>query len=211
MSIDAMRRVFRHAPLTELHADPLQQFALWFNEAKDSSPVDWLEVNAMTLCTQGLDGFPQSRVVLLKGLSGTGLQFFTNYDSQKGQELAADPRASLNFYWPHLARQVRVSGVVQKLPRQDSEAYFASRPRGSQLGAWASQQSAPIASTAELEQALADADARYPDKVPCPPHWGGYELVPRVMEFWAGRENRLHHRVRYSHDGQHWQQQWLAP
>nr|WP_123421866.1 pyridoxamine 5'-phosphate oxidase [Gallaecimonas pentaromativorans] len=211
MSIDAMRRVFRHAPLTELDPNPLKQFGHWFDEAKDSAPVDWLEVNAMTLCTQGLDGFPQSRIVLLKGISEQGLQFFTNYQSHKGLELAADPRASLNFYWPHLARQVRVQGLVTKLPRSDSEAYFASRPRGSQLGAWASHQSEPISDASVLERQLAEAEARFGDTVPCPPHWGGYVLVPSLMEFWAGRENRLHHRVRYQRTDNKWQLQWLQP
>ena len=211
MSIDAMRRVFRHAPLTELDPCPLKQFERWFAEARDAAPVDWLEVNAMTLTTHGLDGFPQSRILLLKGLSAQGLQFFSNYDSAKGHELAADDRASMNFYWPHLARQVRVWGHVEKLPRADSQAYFASRPRGSQLGAWASAQSSAISSPAVLDGQLAAAEARFPGEVPCPPHWGGYVLCPQGFEFWAGRENRLHHRVRYQQGDSGWQQQWLSP
>ncbi|WKE66866.1 pyridoxamine 5'-phosphate oxidase [Gallaecimonas kandeliae] len=211
MSIDAMRRVFRHAPLTQLDADPLHQFDQWFREARDASPVDWLEVNAMTLSTLGLDGFPKARIVLLKGLDERGFQFFTNYDSDKGKELAANPNASLNFYWPHLARQVRVEGRVEKVSREESEAYFASRPRGSQLGAWASAQSEAIDTPAVLDGQLEAAEARFPGTVPCPPHWGGYLLVPQRIEFWAGRENRLHHRVRYERAEKGWQHQWLSP
>ncbi|WP_341501388.1 pyridoxamine 5'-phosphate oxidase [Gallaecimonas sp. GXIMD4217] len=216
MSIDAMRRQYQHAPLDDAHldADPISQFRHWFSEAVEANPApDWNEPNVMTLATVKPGGAVTSRILLLKGVDQRGFVFYTNYDSDKGRELAENPVAAMNFFWPHLARQVRIEGRVEKLPRAESEAYFASRPRGSQLGAWASPQSEVIESREQLEQDLAEVQERFAkaDPIPCPPHWGGYVLRPEQVEFWAGRENRLHDRIRFVlADGQ-WRRRRLAP
>jgi len=171
------------------------------------------EPNTMALASASPDGAPSVRIVLLKGIDDRGLQFFTNYGSRKGRELDANPRAAATLYWQPLQRAVRVDGAVERLTGEESDAYFATRPRGSRLGAWASKQGTPIPSRAVLDAALADADARYPgEEVPRPEYWGGYRLVPSVIEFWTGRVNRLHDREQFVRepDGG-WRSQRLSP
>jgi pyridoxamine 5'-phosphate oxidase len=200
--------------LRDVAPDPYRQFEHWFDEAvKAQLP----EPNAMTLATAGDDGRPSARVVLLKGFDEGGFVFFTNYASRKGRDLAARGAAALLFFWPELERQVRIEGVAAKLPAAESDAYFASRPRAARLGAWASPQSEPIADRATLEARFAAAEARFLDAgeaIPRPPHWGGYRLVPDVLEFWQGRPSRLHDRIRYRRHPQHperWTTERLAP
>jgi len=180
----------------DLDPDPFKQFATWFGEAAAAQIPD---VNAMALATAGADGAPAVRIVLLKGISEHGFVFYTNYGSEKGRHLEENPRAALNLFWEPLERQIRIDGRVEKTSREESEEYFHSRPIGSQLGAWASRQSEVIASRAALEAQLARATEQYGSGVvPLPPHWGGYIVVPRTIEFWQGRANRLHDRFRYA-------------
>jgi pyridoxamine 5'-phosphate oxidase len=179
---------------SEMHDDPIQQFALWFDQAIQ---VSGDEPNAMALATVSADGQPNCRMVLLKSFDGDGFVFYTNYSSRKGDELDANPRATLLFYWPDLERQVRIGGVVERVSREESERYFHSRPEGHRLGAWASRQSAVVESRDALERAMADAAKRFAADAPCPPFWGGYRVRPHVFEFWQGRENRLHDRIEY--------------
>ncbi len=194
-----------------LSADPMAQFRRWFDEAIERRVM---EPNALVLSTVSDQGVPSSRVVLLKRLDDTGLGFFTNYESRKGQELLANPQAAMLFFWPELQRQVRVVGRVERMPSHLSDSYFHSRPKGSQLGAVASPQSAEIASRESLDERLAELEHRYKDAetIPRPDHWGGYTLVPDTMEFWQGRGNRLHDRLCYRRqtDGG-WQITRLAP
>ncbi len=179
----------------DLAPDPFEQFRRWFAEAER---VEGPEPNAMALATATPEGQPAVRMVLLREVDERGLVFYTNYESRKGQELAKNPHAALVFWWPNMARQVRVEGVVEKVSAEKSDAYFRTRPRGSQIGAWASRQSTVIASRAELEARYRQYEAEFVGReVPRPPHWGGYRLVPEVFEFWQGRLNRLHDRFRY--------------
>jgi len=190
-------------------ADPIDQFARWYAEMQQAGAV---EPAAMTLATVDAAAQPSARVVLLKGFDKRGFAFFTNYASRKGQELDAAPRAALLFYWDRLARQVRVEGVVERLSAAESDEYFATRPRGSQLGAWASPQSAPLADRATLEAAVRAQEQRFgAAPVPRPAHWGGYRLVPARCEFWQGRADRLHDRIVYARAAVGWSRARLAP
>lgn len=180
----------------DLDPDPLRQFGVWFDAAREAGIV---EPNAMTLATVDADGQPQARIVLLKGFDERGFVFFTNYESAKARDLAASPRAALNFYWDRLERCVRITGSVEKTTRQESEDYFRGRPYKSQLGAWVSRQSSEVASRDVLEARFTELAARYGEgAVPCPPHWGGYRLMPASIEFWQGQRSRLHDRLRYT-------------
>jgi pyridoxamine 5'-phosphate oxidase len=193
----------------DLDPDPLRQFGVWFAEAGNAG-VDVPE--AMALATATPDGRPSVRMVLLKDAAETGFGFHTNYESRKGGELDRNPRAALLFHWRPLGRQVRVEGRVERLSPDESEAYFATRPQGSRLAAWASPQSRPLADRAELERLYADAASRFPgEDVPRPPHWGGYRLLPDAYEFWQHGDDRLHDRIRYERAGDAWQRERLAP
>jgi pyridoxamine 5'-phosphate oxidase len=191
-----------------LSKDPFRQFELWMRAALEAG---LREPNAMTLATVTPEGDPAARVVLLRGFNERGFCFYTNYQSAKGRELNATPRAALSFYWAELERQVRIFGSVERLPREESAAYFSTRPRGHQLGAWASRQSEVVASREALEEALASAEARFPGEVPLPEYWGGYRVVPESMEFWQGRPNRLHDRIRYRRVASVWVRERLSP
>jgi pyridoxamine 5'-phosphate oxidase len=189
--------------------DPIEQFRAWLRGARDAGIF---EPEAMTVSTVDDEGRPSSRYVLLRGLDDRGFSFFTNYDSAKGRALAKRPYAALTFGWLELHRAVRVQGDVERLPAAESDAYFASRPRGAQISAWASPQSAVIAGREELERATAEVEARFAGvEVPRPPHWGGYLVRPDLVEMWQGRRNRLHDRVRYLRDGDGWRIERLAP
>jgi len=180
----------------DLHSDPVQQFSTWFAAALAAEIRD---VNAMSLATATRDGKPSVRIVLLKGFDERGFSFFTNYDSGKGRDLDANPFAEMVFYWPQLERQVRISGEVERTSREDSAAYFHSRPLGSQLGAWVSKQSEVIDARKVLDARMNEMTERFENgEIPLPPHWGGYRLKPDRFEFWQGRPNRLHDRFRYS-------------
>ena len=192
-----------------MESDPIALFEQWL---RDAVAAQLPEPTAMALATASPDGAPANRMVLLKGVDATGFKFFTNYTSAKGEDLARNPRAALIFHWQPLGRQVRVTGRVNKLSAAASDAYFASRPRGSQLSAAASPQSRVIASRAELEAQVADLDARYAGgPVPRPRHWGGYRVRPDVIEFWTHRDDRLHERVRYRRTRGGWATALLAP
>lgn len=208
--IAALRKSYERAELDESasHADPLQQFSLWLQQALDAHLP---EPNAMTLATVGADGRPSTRVVLIKGFDARGIVWYTNYASRKGRELAAHPVGALQFHWVELERVVRIEGPVEKTSEAESDAYFRSRPLDSRLGAWASPQSEVIASRAVLVANAAKAGAQYLLDPPRPPHWGGYRLVPDRWEFWQGRKSRLHDRLRYRLDGSAWVRERLAP
>jgi pyridoxamine 5'-phosphate oxidase len=185
------------SPLLEqdLEKSPFRQFARWFDEAKQRQPQ---LPEAMTASTCGADGVVTSRTVLLKGFDEHGFVFFTNYNSPKGRQLSENARCSLCFFWPVLDRQVRIEGVAVKTTSEESDAYFASRPRGSQIGAWASNQSSVIAGRGDLDARFAELEAAYKERqIPRPPHWGGYRVIPVEIEFWYGRADRLHDRFIY--------------
>ncbi len=211
VDVAALRRDYMQRGLDEsdLAADPFTQFETWFRDALGCPAIR--EPNAMVLATASPNGQPHARYVLLKGYGPDGFIFFTNYESDKGQELEAQPRAALTFGWIEIERQVRIEGVVTKTSRAAVEAYFKTRPRGSCLGAWASSQSSVINGRGVLETRLAEADARFPDEVPVPETWGGYCLAPEQIEFWQGRTNRLHDRLRYRRHNGTWIVERLAP
>jgi pyridoxamine 5'-phosphate oxidase len=190
-------------------ADPLEQAQAWYAAAVDAGLT---EPNAMALATATPEGVPSLRFVLLKSIDARGVEFFTNYESRKGEELAANQAAAAALYWQPLHRQIRLEGRVEVLSAEESDAYFGSRTRGSQLGAWASQQSREIPDREWLEARVAEVEARFPDQVPRPPFWGGYRLVPDAVEFWEGRRDRLHDRARFTRapDGG-WHEQRLSP
>lgn len=200
-AISAMRRSYGEVGITDLGADPFAAFTTWLHEAADNQFI--VEANAMVLSTLGTvaDGSEaiSTRTVLLKDISQGGFTFFTNYSSRKSQGIELNPQVSLLFPWYAMERQVTISGFAAKIERSESEEYFASRPWSSQIGAWASAQSAPLATREELEQRYAGASAKWPEGsvVPCPPHWGGYRVLPTSIEFWQGRYSRLHDRLRY--------------
>jgi pyridoxamine 5'-phosphate oxidase len=212
MQVANMRRDYVLAGLTEAdaHSDPIRQFETWFEQALSANLP---EPNAMTLATATPDGQPSVRVVLLKGFDERGFTFFTNYESRKGRELAVNPRAALLFFWPELERQVRIEGTVERVTESESDTYFAGRPLGSQLGAWASRQSEVIAGREVLEQRVAELMHRFAGgEVPRPPHWGGFRVRPLVVEFWQGRPDRLHDRLRYRREpSAGWRRERLSP
>ena len=209
-SIAALRKSYERAELDESasHADPLQQFDQWLNEAIAAQVP---EPNAMTLATVGSDLRPSTRIVLVKGYDARGLVFYTNYESRKGQELAGNPYAALQFHWVELERVVRIEGVVKKASAQESDDYFASRPLDSRIGAWASPQSQVIVGRGVLVANAAKYGAQFLLKPPRPPHWGGYRLVPTEWQFWQGRKSRLHDRLRYRQGEGAWMRERLAP
>ena len=235
MSIADLRREYNLTGLrrSDLEADPIAQFKQWFDQAAGTRTsgrvrkfciklyktvlmaggAEPMDLTAMTLATADKEGRPSARIVLLKGVDQRGFVFYTNYDSRKGQELAENAQAALVFYWSDQEREVCVAGEVSKLPPAESDAYFNSRPRGSQLGAWASQQSAVVRDRAALEEKWNQMEAQYAgQQIPRPPHWGGYVLSPARIEFWQGRPNRLHDRFRYTRQpDKTWRIERLSP
>jgi pyridoxamine 5'-phosphate oxidase len=208
--VAALRKSYELAELDEAasDADPMRQFAAWLEQA---FAADLPEPNAMTLATVGADSRPSTRIVLVKGYDERGIVWFTNYESRKGRELAARPAAALQFHWVELERVVRIEGTVEKVSDAESDAYYASRPLDSRIGAWASPQSQVIASRATLIANAARYGAQFLLMPPRPPHWGGYRLKPEAWEFWQGRKSRLHDRLRYRLDAGRWLRERLAP
>lgn len=210
-----MRREYTQGELTEAEAgdDPVVLFERWFDQACQTNPGAFYEPNVMALATVGPDGVPANRIVLLKSFDAAGVTFYTNYASHKARQIAHNPMVALAFHWPWLERQVRIVGPAAPVPRAVSQQYFATRPRGSQLGAWVSDQSEPIGRE-QLAARLAELEARFDGgDVPCPPNWGGYVVALRAIEFWQGRPNRLHDRLVYRRaaDRDGWQRQRLGP
>lgn len=210
MNIAELRQEYMRAGLAESEADPdpIRQFERWFEDAlRARLPLP----NAMTLATVSAAGAPAARAVLLKGIERGGFVFHTNYLSRKGRELEARATACLVFLWSELERQVRIEGGVERVSAQDSDDYFATRPLGARLSAWASEQSKPVLSREMLEKSMEEARRRYGERPPRPPHWGGYRVLPQAIEFWQGRADRLHDRLLYTRDGGGWRIERLAP
>ncbi|REG94519.1 pyridoxamine 5'-phosphate oxidase [Algoriphagus antarcticus] len=210
MNISAIRKDYsiKSLDLSDVNINPMTQFESWFEEA---IKAEVLEVNAMTVSTLGLDGSPNARILLLKGVD-TGFVFFTNYESEKGKELEKHNTAALTFFWAELERQVRVRGKVEKVTTEESDTYFFSRPLGSQIGAWVSPQSQKITSRAEINARQLDVEKQFAGKeLTRPPHWGGYRLTPETIEFWQGRPSRLHDRIKYELQDGEWIIARLAP
>jgi pyridoxamine 5'-phosphate oxidase len=210
--ISKLRRDYSLMDLNEedVKTDPVKQFSVWFDEAVRAEVN---EPNAMHLATITADGRPSGRMVLLKGIQSDGFIFYTNFQSNKGKELDRQPACCLTFFWPELERQVRIEGVSERLPEDSSEQYFQSRPRGSQIGAWASPQSAVIKNRMVLEERMQALELKFSGATPIqkPKQWGGYKVSPFLIEFWQGRSNRLHDRIRYLLDGEKWEIRRLAP
>jgi pyridoxamine 5'-phosphate oxidase len=214
MKIADFRREYTLAGLrrADLDANPVAQFQKWFEQASTALSQKEIDVNAATLATADKNGKPSARTILLKGLDERGFIFFTNYGSRKGRELSENPNASLVFHWQQLERQVCIAGPVKKTSREESENYFKSRPRGSQLAAWASNQSDVVADRAALESKWNEMEKKFPNEVPLPPNWGGYVLKPEHIEFWQGRPSRLHDRFCYTRQKNNsWKLERLAP
>lgn len=212
-SLADMRRDYTRDGLAEAHApgEPFALFHHWFADAVKTEQLP-VEANAMTLATVDAEGRPHCRVLLLKALDARGFTFFTNYESAKGQHIAANPYAAMTFFWPALERQVRIEGRVEKVTAKESDDYYQVRPLGSRLGAWASPQSRVIADRQELEGLVRATEARFSDSQPhCPEHWGGYRLLPERIEFWQGRASRLHDRLNYRLVNGQWARERLAP
>ena len=209
-----LRRQYRQHELNEaeLLDDPLAQLRIWLEEAIARRREEWQELNAATLATASADGYVTARMILLKGIEEEGVLFFTNYDSLKGRQLAENPRAAVVIFWPHVERQVRIEGRVTPISREASQEYFHTRPRGSQIGAVVSAQSTVVADRGELEQRAEQLARELGDgPVPMPHNWGGYRIEPTLVEFWQGREDRLHDRICYRLDQQRWVRCRLAP
>jgi pyridoxamine 5'-phosphate oxidase len=210
MNIADLRQEYMRSGLSEAHADPdpMRQFERWFDDAlRAGVPLP----NAMTLATVAPSGAPSARIVLLKGVESGGFVFYTNYLSRKGRELERSGAACLLFLWSDLERQVRIDGTVQKVAAAESDAYYAARPLGARLSAWASAQSAPVASRQQLESAMEGMRRRYGESPPRPPHWGGYRVEPEAIEFWQGRSDRLHDRLVYRRNAGAWKIERLSP
>jgi pyridoxamine 5'-phosphate oxidase len=210
-SIANLRHNYSLQQLSERDVDPspLRQFQYWFDQVLSAQLP---EPNAMTLATVTKAGAPSARMVLLKGVDDHGFVFYTNYESRKGEELAENPQAVLVFWWAQLERQVRVEGSVEKVTSEEADHYFQSRPRASQLGAWTSEQSQVIPNREILEQQFRELEEKYQNQpIPRPPHWGGYRVIPQQVEFWQGRPNRLHDRLRYRLDQNQWVIERLSP
>lgn len=210
MKLADIRREYSQAVLDESHVDPdpIVQFQRWLDQAFDAQEA---EPTAATLATASRDGAPSARIVLIKGVDARGFAFFTDYRSRKGRELAENPRAALCFLWSNVERQVRVEGRVEPVSSAESAAYYRTRPLGSRLGAWASTQSSEIADRSDLEARVAELRREMGEDPPLPPHWGGYVLAPTALEFWQGRESRLHDRLQYVRDGAAWRIRRLSP
>lgn len=209
--INTLRHDFSRQTLDEkdVNANPIQQFEKWFHEAVDAKVM---EPNAMTVATVSPGGQPSARIVLLRNFSENGFVFYTNYTSRKGEEISANPKAALLFFWPELERQVRIEGTLTKQTAEESDSYFNSRPRSSRVGAWTSEQSKAIASREVLDDAYELLSKKYPgEDVPRPPYWGGYVLSPDAVEFWQGRPSRLHDRILYTLEESNWRIARLAP
>ena len=203
------KHTHRHLLESEVSPDPIQQFRQWFDEATAAQPH---LPEAMTLATATKEGVPSARLVLLKSYDQHGFTFYTNFESRKGKDLAENPQACLVFWWPALERQVRIEGRIEKVSNSEADEYFQSRPRGSRLGAWASQQSSIIQSREELDRRYNELAEKYRDReVPRPPYWGGYRLLPTTIEFWQGRADRLHDRLCYIREGSAWRIDRLSP
>lgn len=209
--INTLRHDFSKETLDEkdVKSNPILQFEKWFKEAIDA---DVNEPNAMTVCTATKEGKPSARIVLLRSFNENGFVYYTNYSSRKGNELEENPNCALLFFWPELERQVRIEGIIKKQTEEESNLYFHSRPRGSKLGAWTSEQSKVISSREVLNKEYEKLSEKYPNEdVPKPPHWGGYILMPTSIEFWQGRNNRLHDRILYTIENNNWKIERLAP
>jgi pyridoxamine 5'-phosphate oxidase len=210
MNIADIRKDYalRRLDESDVDADPSRQFHAWLREALAAEVP---EPTAMTLATVDDEGSPSARIMLLKALDERGFVFYTNYESRKGHELASRPLAALTFFWKELERQVRIEGAVEKVSAAESDEYFASRPLGSRIGAWASTQSATIASRPWLEARVKAAEAQYGESPPRPPHWGGFRVIPDWLEFWQGRQSRLHDRIAYTREASGWVVSRLSP